>query len=236
MVFVLYFDNYYFHWAKPLTESIKIHEPKSKIQIYSYNLKEEQIEDLRLYSNVTEVINKSMKYDPHISETYNGRKIIRFMMTCRKGEHLLRAMEKYPDEKLFVVMDVDMLLVRPLNDLKKQMRNKDIGLMRVGPGKVMGTFLAAKSTRNGKHFLSDFNKAVMDGILYLCKDQKTLSTIYEGMKNKINFLLLTRQYIDHASTDDSYIWSAHKSKYGSKKERFKVYEDKLKLMKVDIII
>jgi hypothetical protein len=67
--------------------------------------------------------------------------------------------------------------------------------------------------------------------LYLCKDQKTLDKVYTETNKDIKFLLLDRRYLDHKSNKNSYIWSAHKSKYGKKAERFNKYSEVLERMK-----
>jgi hypothetical protein len=231
----LYFDNKYCYWAKPLAESIAIHEPETKIYFHTFNLSDNQIDEIKSFPNTAYIDNKKMKFDIKIADAYNKHlnrnDPLRFQITCRKGEFMLASMKKFPDEDLFIIMDVDMLMIRPLNDLKIQMKNHDVGIVRVGPGKIMGTFFAARSTKRGKQFLSIFNKQVMTDRLYLCKDQKTLDKVYTETNKNIKFLLLDRRYLDHSSNKDSYIWSAHKSAFGSKVERFKKYIEVLERMR-----
>lgn len=235
MIINLYFDNKYFYWADPLIRSIGIHEPYTKIHFHTYNLSNDQVKELESYSSTAYVDNEDMKFDPKISDAYyknlNRNDPLRFQITCRKGEFLLKSMDRFLEEDLFVVMDVDMLVMQPLNALREQMRSHDVGIIRVGPGKIMGTFFVARSTDAGKHFLRSFNKQVMDGRLYLCKDQKTLAKVYEETHEyKVKFMQLDRRYLDHSSEKKSYIWSAHKSKFGSKEQRYKKYLKVVKLM------
>lgn len=228
----LYFDDKYCYWAKPLAESIAIHEPETKIYFHTFNLSDKQIDEIKSFPNTAHIDNKKMKFDIKISDAYKNRyNPLRFQITCRKGEFMLAAMKRFPDEDLFIIMDVDMLMIKPLRDLKTQMKNYDVGIMRVGHGKIMGTFFCARSTAGGKLYLKIFNEQAMDGRLYLCKDQKTLDKVYVETNDKIKFLLLDRRYLDHLSNKDSYIWSAHKSKFGTKTERFKKYLEVLKRMK-----
>lgn len=228
MIINLYFDNKYFHWADPVVRSIKVHEPDTRIHFHTYNLSNGQVRKLESYSNNVHVDNTDMKFDPKISEPYfRGGVVIedplRFQITCRKGEFLLKSMDKFPEEDLFVVMDVDMLVIQSLNALRKQMKDHDIGVMRVGNEKIAGGFIVARPTEKGKYFLSTFDKLVMKDRLYLCKDQKTLAKVYNETNTEVKFLLLDRRYLDHSSGEEAYIWSAHKSKFGTKIERYKKY-------------
>ena len=233
MVFNLYFDDKYFHWAFPLIKSIRIYEPTAKIFIHAYNLSTKQkskIENLKVDAFECEY----MLFNPKVSDAYHWKNPstdqiqLRFQITCRKGEFLLKSMKKFPKESLHIIMDVDMILIRPLKNLKKQMKNHDIGMIKVDDSKIMGTFLVARSTNEGKHYLTNFNKQAMDGKLYLCKDQKTLAKVYLETKNTVKFLYLSRQYLDPTSTKEAYIWSAHKSKYGTKEERYEKYKNYMK--------
>ena len=234
MVIVLFFDKKYFHFVKPLATSISIHEPKSKIYAHTFNLSDEQIEELNTYPNITAVEYNKIQFDPKKADTYygelNGTDPLRFQLTCRKGEYMLKAMSKFPEEDLFIVMDVDMLLRCPLNDLRKRMKDCDIGIVKRSETKIAGGFCAASSTEGAKHFLTMFDKLVMKDRLYLCKDQKTLSRVYNETNTKIKFLLLDGRYLDYGSSEKSYIWSAHKSKFGSKEEKYEKYLKVVKQM------
>ncbi len=234
MIINLYFDHKYFHWANPIVRSIKVHEPSTKIYFHTYNLSEDQVEELESYSNTAYVDNMKLKFDPKISDAYykhlNETDPLRFQLTCRKGEYILKAMSKFPEEDLFIVMDVDMLLRCPLNDLRKQMKDCDIGIVKRSETKIAGGFCAASSTKGAKHFLTMFDKLVMKDRLYLCKDQKTLSRVYNETNTKIKFLLLDGRYLDHSSSEKSYIWSAHKSSFGTKQERYEKYLKVVKQM------
>ena len=230
MVFNLYFDNKYCQWAPPLIKSIRIYEPTAKIFIHAYNLSTSQkskIENLKVDAFECE----DMLFNPKISDAYfwknplklNDQIQLRFQITCRKGEYLLKSIKKFPQEELHIVMDVDTLLIRPLLKLRKQMKQNDVGIILVAKDKVMGTFFVARNTKNGRRFLKTFNRQVMNSHLYLCKDQKTLAKVYYETRKEIRFKLLTRQYLDPSSHKNAFIWSAHKTKYGPKKKRLQKY-------------
>ncbi len=236
MIINLYFDNKYFHWADPVVRSINLNEPGTKIHFHTFNLSDKQVKELESYSNMAHVENRVMLFDPEVSEPYSKcgvgiEDLLRFQITCRKGEFLLKSMDRFPDESMFIVMDVDMLLVHSLNDLRNQMKGHDIGIIRSGNEKICGGFITAMSTEKGKHFLTMFDKLVMKDRLYLCKDQKTLSRVYNETNTIVKFCLLSRRYLDHRFSKESYIWSAHKSKFGTKKETYQRYIKALDQMK-----
>jgi len=176
-----------------------------------------------------------MQFDPKKADTYygglNAKDPLRFQLTCRRGEYVLKSMSKFPNEYLFVITDTDTLMVNPLTELKKEMKNYDIGIVRVSETKICSGFFAARPTERGKRYLRIFRDTAMAGRLFLCKDQKSLAKVYEKNKNDIDFLMLSRKYLDHACNNDSYMWSGHKSRFGTKKEKHQRYLKKLESLK-----
>lgn len=224
IIFNLYFDHKYHSWSDLLIRSIRQHEPNTSIYIHGFNLSKQQrlhIESLQTDRNDF----ADMAYDPDIADPYYPDPDVdqlRFQMTCRKGQFLMESMDHFGDG-LHIIMDVDMLLIQPLNKLKKHMEDHDVGLLKVKNGKIAGGFIAARNTDAGRLFAERANELAMDGRLYLCKDQKTLYDAYAQLKDEVRFLHLNRRYLDATSNDKAFIWSAHKSAYGSKKDRFLKY-------------
>jgi len=234
MVIVLFFDDKYFHFAKPLFKSISIHEPESHIYAHTFNLTDSQIKELGTYPNISMSVNEGLSFDPEIADEYhkglNKGKPLRFQLTCRRGEYLLDAMKEFPEEDLFVISDVDTLMINPLSELKSQMKGNDIGVVRVSETKICSGFFAASRTENAKLYLKRFYDTAMDGRLFLCKDQKTMAKIHEELKEKIKFLYIDRRYLDHTCKEDSYMWSGHKTPFGTKEQKYQKYLRKLKTM------
>lgn len=234
MVIVLFFDDKYFHFAKPLLKSISIHEPKAKIYINSFNLTVDQLKELQEIDLSIVVRVEELQFDSKKADEYhkglNKGKPLRFQLTCQRGRYLLEAMEVFEDESLFIISDVDTLMINPLSELKKQMESHDIGVVRVSDTKICSGFFAASNTDNAKKYLSAFYTNAMDGRLFLCKDQKTMARIHEEMKDKINFLYIDRRYLDHTCQDDSFMWSGHKTPFGTKEQKYQKYLRKLKTM------
>jgi len=234
MVIVFFFDNKYFHFIEPLTKSISLQEPDAKIYCHAFNLTKEQKDALYNYPCVDTVIHEKIEFDPNVADNYNKGlnrgQPLRFQLTCRRGGYLLDAMKLYDEEEFFITADVDTLMIKPLTELKEQMKNYDVGFVYVSETKVASGFIAARSTDNAKRYLKTWYDTAMDGRLFLCKDQKTMASTYENMKEEVNFLMLDRRYLDHACSDDSVMWSGHKSAFGTKDEKYQKYLDKLKKM------
>jgi len=224
MVIVLFFDDKYFHFAKPLLTSISIHEPEVKTYIHAFNLSTEQLFELGRYPTSPVIATHELEFDPNVADEYhkglNKGKPLRFQLTCQRGRYLLDAMEYFEYEDLFIISDVDTLMIKPLSALKIQMKGYDVGVVRVSDTKICSGFFAVNNTYNAKKYLTTFYDTAMDGRLFLCKDQKTMAKIHERMKDKINFLYLDRRYLDHECSNDSFMWSGHKSYSGSKQEKY----------------
>lgn len=224
MVVILYFDKNYARWAPLLIRSFNIHEPKCKFCLYTYNLSKSKINKLMSFESVNYIKNETMKFD----RTKASRWL--YQLVCRKGEFILDTMDRFKNSNLFVSMDVDMILVNNLTNLKNAMISNDLGFVRVGKNKILSGFIAINNTSAAKDFIGEYNKRAMTGFLEHKNDQPVLAKIYEERKDKINCLLLDRTYLDHTSDYNAYIWSAHKTSFGSKDSRYKTYVKEIKKM------
>jgi hypothetical protein len=209
MIVILYFDNKYFKWSGPFLKSLQTHEPKAKVVIFGFNLTEKQETQLENTESVIEVIN-------------TAGEINFWNLVCQKCYFVLEVMRKYPGEDLYIVMDIDTLIISPLDELKRDMVRHDIGLIVVSKTKVPSGFLVFKETAKG--FLSDYhNEVYVKGTLSVKKiEQKILAKLYRNNK-KLKFLILSRDYIDNHFKLDSFIWSAHKLNLGVKDMKIKLF-------------
>jgi len=223
---LLYFDNKYAYWAPVLLESILFHEPDMKVFIQGYNLTEEQEEEINSFKNVVLLKNDELKFDIKLMNK------IEYRVICWKANQFLEAFKKFPEEDLFIIMDVDMILVQSLTELKEQMKSHDLGAVWVGEKKIMGGFNAIRKTPIMVEFLKSWSKKMTTGIYTYNKDQPSMAKTFNEFSGKIEFLLLTRQYLDHLEREESYVWSAHKSdKLDSKHIRVKKYSNYTKEQK-----
>lgn len=176
MVIVLFFDNKYFHFIKPLISSINLHEPDAKIYAHAFNLSRKQKVQIENCKNVSFVINEKIKFNPKISDEFhsglNKGKPLRFQLTCQRGRYLLNAMKALPKEDLFIITDADTLMVNPITKLKQQMKNYDIGIVRVDKTKICSGFFVARSTRKAKNYLKIFYNTAMKGRLFFTRPTK----------------------------------------------------------------
>jgi len=227
---LLYFDNKYAYWAPVLLDSILLHEPDMKVFIQGYNLTKEQEKEIKSFKNVVLLKNDILFFDKNIMDK------IEYRIICWKANQFLEAFEKFPDEDLFIIMDVDMVIVKPLTKLKKQMEKHDLGAVWVRKNKIMGGFNAIRRTPIMIEFLKSWSKKMTTGRYTYNKDQPSMAKTFNEFLGKIEFLLLTRQYLDHLEREDSYIWSAHKSKkLGRKRKRVKKYKKYTESQKIIII-
>ena len=220
---LLYFDNKYAYWAPVLLDSILFFEPDMKVFIQGYNLTKDQIKSIKSFKNVVLLKNDKLYFDKSIMDK------IEYRVICWKANQFLEAFEKFPDEDLFIIMDIDMILVKPLTQLKKQMIDYDFGAVWVHKNKIMGGFNAIKRNSIMVEFLKSWSNKMTAGRYTYNKDQPTMAKTFNKFLGKIDFLLLSRQYLDASENINSYVWSAHKSKkLGSKKQRFIKYQKYIK--------
>lgn len=230
-MFVLYFDNRYFKWAPILIGSIKIFEPAERICAYGIDLTETQVEILKSYGV------HYFEYNINSLPIFTYRKYrkitdaTRLFITHSQACFLLSSFEKFPEENLFIIMDVDCLLVRPLDELKEEMGRHDLAGIILNESKIACGFKAVNPTDISRRMIKEWNDFLLDGCYYGNKDQFSFMEFYKKYRDDIRFLELDYRYIDPQSKEDSYVWSAHKSKFGIKAERFEFYRKELEKMK-----
>ena len=101
----------------------------------------------------------------------------------------------------------------------------------VGDKKIVGGFVAVRRNKRTREFLESWDKTMRKGKYFYNKDQPALAKTVRNYYKKLDFLVLTRQYVDQTSNPGSYVWSSHKvMKYGSKKVKRSQYNTKLKKM------
>lgn len=221
MVLILYFDSGYFKWAPLIIESYNKYEPNIKIAIYGINLTHDQIKTLDSFDNINLIITQQdVKFDPTIASRWL------YQIVCNKGKYILNAMNHFGDD-LFIISDVDMILRKPLTELKHQMKNYDIGFIHVNPNKVMSGFIAIRDTPESRSFINEYHTRATNGFMDHSKDQPVLAKLVQERKSSMKFLDLDRKYLDQTSNNKSFIWSAHKSAHGSKDDRYLKYKNTL---------
>jgi len=245
---ILYFDDRFFKWAQLLIESIGIHEPTEKILVFEYNLPPSQRKKILTFRNTAQLVrikketpfkiierpSKRLKTPDTTTYRKNGA---RALLMRRKAWYVEEAFKKFPKESLYLVIDTDMLLVKPLTAFKNQMKQNDLagafseGSFLDGSKKVKigGGFLAFKPTKMIKALLGEWDAVLKRD---WTENQISLGEIYQRYEKTIKFLQIDkRKYMDPRSMGDSILWSAHKGKFGKKKERFEVYLTELQKMK-----
>ena len=222
---LIYFDNKYYEYAPLYIKSIGVNEPNERVFVQGYNLDKEMMEELESLKNVAAVNNRKIVFN----QRRMGR--LEYFIINQKAKQLLEAFDRFPDENLFIITDVDMLMVNPLIKMRESMKSYDIGVVWVNDKKIMGGFVAVRRSKRTRKFLESWDKIMSDGKYFYNKDQPALSQTFNDYRGKLDFLLLSRRYLDQASSSDSCIWSAHKVKmYGSKQKKKEQYRNKLQEM------
>ena len=217
---VLYFDSSYFKWGELLISSIRLFEPEERVHVYGTNLSKEQQDVLRrLGAGLT-----------HEKIKAKGKELS-YQIIERKAQYLLNAFDNYKHECILIMLDADMVLLKPLAAIKNAMINGSFDMAGVyaSPEKICGGFYIFRRTGNVLDLLGNWDKHLMDGNFFYDKDQPSLAVFVRAyMFNRgLKFLPVPRTYLDHFSREESIIWSAHKSEFGGKNQRYKLYVSKL---------
>jgi len=215
MMFVMLFDAPYFFWTELLMRSIYYFESEAKIHICGVELPDAVLDRFRKMRNVVGVKN----YRPQVNAS-----LLRHLSLYDRGLTTvihLRAfvlsdiMNRFKDEDLFLITDVDMVLTDKLTNLKKQMSKHDAAFNIVKDGeKIMAGTVVIKNNDNGRRFVETWKKYSTENKTNSRVDQVALKEAYGLHKNKMKFLNLSKKYLDHTLHSDTYIWSAHKSYAG----------------------
>ena len=222
-----YFDKRYYKWAFLLVQSLLINEPDIAVYLHGINLKDWQIEEISRFKNVRGVDYYVIDREGKTSEEFSWHVIE------RKAAFFRRVFTYFSDADIYILMDVDTLIVNPLKKLIEQMKDYDMAGVQTNPQKIMGGFLVAKNIPVVKEYWKELDEFLMgDGVFYYNKDQPEIFRLYEKYKERIRFLPLSWEYLDIWSreTSDIYVWSAHKTEYGDKNQRYELYKDKVRRM------
>jgi hypothetical protein len=213
VIFSLYFDKNYLHWAELLIQSINLCEPDAQIIAYTVNM-------------APEISGQNVMVEPVTINPENGIELS-WMIIEHKASFFKNSMEKFPGY-LHVMLDSDMMVIKSLDSLKREMMGMDMGGIVVHDKKIAGGFLAANTTPIAEKFVAETSERLLDSNYFYDKDQPLLAEMYHkymglGMK----WFHADRRYLDHLERDESYIWSAHKTQYGVKDVRFEKYKGRI---------
>lgn len=233
MIFVLHFDGPYMKWTEIYIRSMLKVDPSLKVYISGINLNKTMVNQLRNFPNVIEVTNKKVVPDKKlIRETGKGVGWMTQIISMRAAS-FLEVIKKYPKEDFYVTTDVDMLMVQSMDSLKKNMRKKDIGLCvfeehnRRGESlkkdKILAGIVCARNTKPAMEYLEKW-KLYSTGKHAKTIDQRALLKSYKEMKGQMRVYPIPRSYLDPEFEVKSFIWSAHKSKTGTKDVKYSLFK------------
>jgi hypothetical protein len=104
-VIILQFNNAYYHWGLLVLQSLQLHEPHTPVLANTVNLTEPQIAELERAHGQVAVTNDV------------SNRATRERMAARKPFVMQHAMQQYPEEPWYALLDADFLVRRPLGSL-----------------------------------------------------------------------------------------------------------------------
>jgi len=104
---IVQFDKAYYHWGLLMLQSLQLHEPRPPVLCETINLTDPQVAALRSAHENIEVVNDASNPDERAP----------VQMATRKPFVILRAMERYPAQPWYGLLDVDFLVRKPLGPL-----------------------------------------------------------------------------------------------------------------------
>ncbi len=233
MIAVIYFDKPYTKWAHIYLESLRLFEPDIKVVIYLYNTKKQIMYQLYDHPNVLDVHMRKMKYMSEKAVMWKHQ------ICGQKGELMLDVMKRYPDEKMFMLTDVDLLFRRNLLRLKLRMIYRDVAFVmsesKMKSPKAMGGLIVFKNRKRVAKFAKAYHEEMTRYRTYKSRDQIMFAKIIDNYtKGKYGLKLLYLEYdkyLDPFNIQKSWIWSPHKSLLGSKDKRFRLFKRELERLK-----
>lgn len=230
---VIYFDKPYVKWAHIYLESLRLFEPDIKVVIYLYNTKKQIMYQLLDHPNVLDVHMRKMKYMSEKAVMWKHQ------ICGQKGDIMLDVMKRYPDEKLFMLTDVDLLFRRDLLPLKQRMIYRDVAFVmsesKMKAPKAMGGLIVFKNKRKIAKFAKAYHEEMTAYRTHKSRDQIMFARMIEPYtKGKYGLKLMYLnydKYLDPFGKPKAWIWSPHKSLLGSKDKRYRIFKKELERLK-----
>src|SRR4051794_16771061 len=147
---VLQFDARYHRWAVLLLRSLARHEPGRAVLCDTVGLDEAQLRDLPR-ANARAICR----------DHPNGGTVTAADMANRKPFVLRGAMDRFPDGRWFCLLDADMLVRRPLDDLWRLARSHQAALI-FPDGDWRGRFYVRLLTPSGVVLVRREARALVD--------------------------------------------------------------------------
>lgn len=225
---VLQFDRGYLKWAKLLLTSLAKNSPGETVYINSVNLYNFQIKKLKeLYSPVI-IDNHKIK----MKKKEKGN-----IMISRKPYVLRDVIKRFKEEK-YLMLDVDIIVRKPLKYLFRKLDDNDGAFcFRTGiwDGKIYDQLRISTSTI----LLTSCSKPIVDKWIHVMENENEISgikkgnwywdqiTLWKTLKEMKDLNLTTIEYSYYEgdpSNKDAAIWSSHMS---DKKSAYKLFEQEI---------
>ena len=217
---IVQFDAKYHHWAHLLIRSLQLHEPTERILVDGVNLADGQVAELHSAHDKIHVLN----------DTTTWAEVTPKIMVSRKPFVFLNAMDRFPNESRYALLDADFLVRRELSQLWAKVDHQPTALFRTN-GMWQGRYYQHLETPSGIVLIRPDGRQLIEAWGEFAKltepigkvqpqgwhwDQATL--IKALRQTKIGFCTIPMHiYADERLTEMAVIWSAH---IGDGKERY----------------
>lgn len=199
-------DRNYLPFGKLYLLSIAKNAPDERVFISTVNLTMAEVSQLCTYNQKCIIENHKIT----IPETIRYRQY----MQCRISHVLLEAYYKFEgQDKLIIATDVDMLIRKPMDELRALAIANDLLL------KVDITHLKAKEIQNGIIVFKSNNKNILSFLKFYNEmwekeiryrdDQRQLFKAVNEFQDVLRFGQIPHDYVDGLFNSNSHIWSAH---------------------------
>jgi len=134
---ILQFDSAYFHWGLLVLQSLNLHEPDTFVLCNTVNLADHQVAELE-------------GRHAHVLVTNGVADIVTSpeQMAARKPFVMQYAMQHYPDQQMYALLDADFLVRKPPGPLWALLDNHPAALF-IGDGMENGIFYPQLVTPSG---------------------------------------------------------------------------------------
>jgi hypothetical protein len=220
---VLQFDDAYYQWGLLMLQSLALHEPLTAVLCNTVNLADTQVAELRGAHGRLEITNGVA-----------GGSSTPELMAARKPFVVQHAMDHYPDQPWYALLDADFLVRRPLDELWSLLDHNPVALC-ITDGYEYGIFYPQLVTPSGIVLVRPDGRTLIDrwakwtlygqplGGIAPYKwfwDQLTLAEAWKEAWKEVSLPYATidmAQYYDDALRPGSAIWSAN---VGDRKQRY----------------
>lgn len=228
---VSHLDNNYLEYAKVFLYSANKYAPEEKIYLSTINLLDTQITNLFTTFKINKIVNHSLRI---LKEDRQH------LLQNRVTKVAVEAVQSKLD-LIYIVMNIDMIVRKPLNFLYEKMQDYDIALClnsshpKRKPPQIMNGFLVFNLSnpkvlefvndydqevhKEGEKYSYDGSRVVLNETFH--RDQEMLYSLYSSYKNDLRFLGLDYHTFLTETQKDAVVQTMGRNNKASMLKQFK---------------